>query len=366
MDPPYNTGTDGFVYPDNFKFNSKELSAKIGISEEEANRIIDLAGKSTHSAWLTFMYPRLLLARDLLENEGIIFISIDDNEQANLRLICDEIFGEENFVGCFSRATGTTTGQDANKVGSSLDYCLAYSKTNLFDLGGIPLSEQDSKRFNKIDEKGSYSILQLRKTGNEDRKEDRETMFFPIEAPDGSEVYPFGPENYLSRWRMSNDSYLELVEKEMIHWEYKERPELIVDGYKRSNWTPYVKYYLEGRTKQISNLLIGTEGNKKASIHLKNLFGAKDVFTNPKPIEFIEILLQISQSENSIVLDFFSGSSTTAEAVLKLNAEKNSHIKYIMVQLPEQIDENKPAYKLGYKTIDEVGSARIEKAAKKN
>lgn len=365
IDPPYNTGSDGFVYPDNFKFTAEDLAEKIGITEEEADRILNLEGKSSHAAWLTFMYPRLLLARDLLADDGVIFISIDDNEQANLKLMCDEIFGEENFVGCISRSTGTTTGQDANKVGSSLDYCLSYSKTSLFDLGGIPLSEQDAKRFNRKDEKGDFSILQLRKTGNEDRKEDRETMFFPINAPDGSEVYPFGPENYLSRWRMSNDSYRELLEEDMIYWEYEEKPELTIDCYKRSNWTPYVKYYLEGRTKQISNLLTGIEGNKKASIHLKNLFGFKDAFTNPKPIEFLEILIQISQSENSIVLDFFSGSSTTAETVLKLNAKYKYNIKYILVQLPETIPTNKPAYKAGYRTVDEIGRDRIERAATK-
>ena len=365
IDPPYNTGSDGFVYPDNFQFKSEELSQRIGITEEEAQRILDLEGKSTHSAWLTFIYPRLVLARDLLSDEGVIFISIDDNEQANLKLVCDEIFGEENFVGCFSRATGTTTGQDAHKVGSSLDYCIAYSKTNTFDLGGIPLSENDAKRFNREDKRGKFSILQLRKTGNEDRKEDRETMFFPIKAPDGAEVYPFGPEEYLSRWRMSRDSYEELLKNDMIYWEYDEKPDLVIDGYKRSNWTPYVKYYLEGRTKQISNLLTDIEGNKKASIHLKKLFGVKDVFTNPKPVEFLKILIQISQSENSIVLDFFSGSSTTAEAVIELNAKQQRNTKYIMVQIPEIIDKSKPAYKLGFRTIDQVGRARIEKASQK-
>lgn len=379
IDPPYNTGSDGFVYPDNFKFDSATLSNKMGIDEEEAERIIDIRGKSTHSAWLTFMYTRLVLARELLSDDGVIFISIDDNEQSNLKLICDEIFGEENFVGCISRTTGTTTGQDGNKIGSSLDYCLSYSKTNQYILKGVDLDDIDLKRFNREDSRGKYSQLQLRKTGNEDRKEDREKMFYPIDAPDGTKVYPFGPTNYLSRWRISEKSYNELIEQDLIVWEKKEisNPK-IIDGYKESPWKPYLKYYLEGRTKQVSNLLENygggllvdfngdkIDGNKKASLELKNLFEIGNIFSNPKPTQFIEILMKISDTPNFIILDFFSGSATTAHAVMKLNAEDGGNRKYILVQLPEEIEESKPAFKAGYKTIDEIGRERIRLAAKK-
>ena len=379
IDPPYNTGSDGFVYPDSFQFDSVTLSNKMGIDEEEAERIIDMRGKSTHSAWLTFMYSRLILARELLSDDGVIFISIDDNEQSNLKLICDEIFGEENFVGCISRTTGTTTGQDGNKIGSSLDYCLSYSKTNQYILKGVELDDIDLKRFNREDSRGKYSQLQLRKTGNEDRKEDREKMFYPIVAPDGTKVYPFGPTDYLSRWRIGKKSYDELIEQDLIVWEKKEisNPK-IIEGYKESPWKPYLKYYLEGRTKQVSNLLENygggllvdfngdkIDGNKKASLELKNLFEVGNIFSNPKPTQFIEILMKISDTPNFIILDFFSGSATTAHAVMKLNAEDSGNRKYILVQLPEEIEESKPAFKAGYKTIDEIGRKRISLAAQK-
>ena len=325
------------------------------------------------------MYSRLILARELLSDDGVIFISIDDNEQSNLKLICDEIFGEENFVGCISRTTGTTTGQDGNKIGSSLDYCLSYSKTNQYILKGVELDDIDLKRFNREDSRGKYSQLQLRKTGNEDRKEDREKMFYPIVAPDGTKVYPFGPTDYLSRWRIGKKSYDELIEQDLIVWEKKEisNPK-IIEGYKESPWKPYLKYYLEGRTKQVSNLLENygggllvdfngdkIDGNKKASLELKNLFEVGNIFSNPKPTQFIEILMKISDTPNFIILDFFSGSATTAHAVMKLNAEDSGNRKYILVQLPEEIEESKPAFKAGYKTIDEIGRKRISLAAQK-
>lgn len=160
----------------------------------------------------------------------------------------------------------TTTGHDANKIGSSLDYCLVYRKTNLFNLKRIPLRGTDLKRFNLEDEKTKYSILQLRKTGNEDRP----NMFYPIIAANGEEIYPFGPNKYLSRCRLSKDSFCEL--NDMIEWKENQNYENIeIDGYQNSKWIPYVKYYLEGRTKQFSNLWLDIEVNKKASIDLKNI-----------------------------------------------------------------------------------------------
>lgn len=276
------------------------------------------------------MSKRLEIAKNLLSKDGVIFISIDDNEQAQLKLLCDGIFDNNNFVGCICRATGTTTGQDANKIGSSLDYCLVYSRTNNFELKGIPLSEKDLKRFKEKDEKGLYSTLQLRKTGNEDRREDRPNMFYSVIAPDGSEVYPFGPSNYLSRWRVSKESFNELLANNMIIWKNNHINEkIIIDGYEKSAWVPYVKYYAEGRTKQVSNLFIDLEGNKKASIDLKNVIG-NNKFSYPKPIEFIKILLQIGSNKDSTILDFFAGSGTTGHAVAQLNKEDGGNRRYIL------------------------------------
>ena len=367
IDPPYNTGND-FVYKDDFKDNIENYLEITGQKDEEGNKTTTNteANGRYHSNWLNMMYPRLKLARNLLKDDGVIFISIDDNEVDNLRKMCDEIFGESNFVGCISRATGTTTGQDANKIGSSIDYCIVYSKTAEFDLMGLPLDENDIKRFNESDEKGRYSTLQLRKTGNSDRREDRPNMFYPVIAPDGSKVYPFGPTEYLSRWRVGKDSFDKLLGENMIVWKKNKLEKAIKIGeYQQSQWVPYVKYYLEGRTKQVSNLFQNIEGNKKGSIVLKELLGEKGIFDNPKPIEFIKILIQIAMNKDGIVLDFFSGSGTTAHTIMKLNGEDNARRKFIVVQIPEKTDEKSTSYKAGYKNICEIGKERIRRAGDK-
>lgn len=367
IDPPYNTGHD-FVYEDDFAMSVNDFLYINGDFDEVGNRLFANSENSGrfHTDWLNMIYPRLKTAKDLLSPNGAIFISIDDNELENLTKICNEIFGEANFVGCICRATGTTTGQDANKIGSSCDYCLVYSKSNAFSLNGLDMDEKDLKRFNEVDEKGRFSTLQLRKTGNADTREERPNMFFPVIAPDGSEVYPFGPTGYLSRWRVSRESYAKLVADNMIVWKKTENFEPITtDSFTKSAWTPYVKYYLEGRTKQVSNLFQDIEGNKKASIVLKDLLGSKGIFDNPKPVEFLRILIQIATNADDYVLDFFSGSATTAHAVMQLNAEDGGHRKFIMVQLPEKTDEKSEAYKAGYKTICEIGKERIRRAGAK-
>lgn len=368
IDPPYNTGYDKFIYNDRFNLSKEKLIEVLDISEDEANRIYNMtnSNSNSHSAWLTFMYPRLYLGKQLLSKDGVIFISIDDNESSQLKLLCDNIFGEENFVGSISRATGTTTGQDANKIGSSLDYCLIYCKSELFTLNGVELSEKDKQRFNEKDEKGIFSILQLRKTGTSDRKEDRENMFYAITAPDGTEVYPFGPDNkYLSRWRVGKEKYLILEKNNMIVWKKNNKDRVKIGNYESSDWVPYVKYYLDGRTKKVSNLLQNIEGNKKGSLQLKELFGINNLFDNPKPLEFLSILINIGTEENDIILDFFGGSSSTAHSILKINSENNGNRKFIIIQLPELCDTKSEAHKNGYKTIDEIGQERIRRAAKK-
>lgn len=391
IDPPYNTGKD-FVYRDNFTQSKADFEDEIGLRDEEGNKLFkntDSNGRF-HSDWLSMMYERLLVARDLLKEDGVIFISIDDNEVHNLRKICDEVFGEGNFRGDIIRATGTTTGQEAKKVGSSYDYMLCYSKYEAFKLGGLPLVGKDLNRFNNNDNdgKGKYALLQLRKTGNADRKEDRENMFFPILAPDNTEVYPIGPTDYLSRWRVGKKSYENFLKDSLIVWkmnDFNEQQEdndeefeeeindsennekslvtLDILEYK-SNWKPYVKYYLSGRTKQVSNLWIDIDGNKKGSIELREIL-EKKVFDNPKPLGFLSRVISISCEKNDLVLDFFSGSATTAHAVMQLNAEDGGNRKFIMVQLPESTDEKSEAYKAGYKNICEIGKERIRRAGAK-
>lgn len=349
IDPPYNTGHD-FVYEDDFKAplaKYKEITSQTTKSNPET------MGRY-HTNWLNMMYPRLRLAANLLRDDGVIFISIDDNEVTNLRKLCDEVFGEENFVGCIARATGTTTGQDANKIGSSFDYLLCYRKSEEFSLQGVSLSEDDLNRFSETDEKGQYSCLQLRKTGNADKREDRPFMYYPVMDPNGQEVYPIGPTGYESRWRVAQNTYQSLLKNNMIIWKNNRDGKL----------TPYVKYYAEGRTKQVSNLWNDIDGNKKGSLELKDLLAYK-VFDNPKPTELLKKILQISITNSSIILDFFSGSATTAHAVMQLNAEDGGNRQFIMVQLPELTDEKSEAYKAGYKNICEIGKERIRRAGAK-
>lgn len=360
IDPPYNTGTDGFVYNDNFGFTADELSVKLSISVEKAQRILDLTrrGSASHSAWLMFMLPRLLLARDILSKDGVIFISIDDNEQGNLKLLCDDVFGEENFIGNIVRATGQTTGQDSGGLGSSFDYILVYSRIGDYELNGLELSEKDKLRFQGQDDNGFYAYDQLRKTGSNDKREDRPNLYYGIENPDGNLLYPTATAGYDSCWRVEKKSYENLVKNDMILWKKTKRNNEEV-------WWPYVKYYLDGRTKRPSPLWNDLEGNKKAARELRDLFDGKKVFDFPKPVDLLSRIIEIASDIDGIFLDFFGGSSTTAHAILKKNSEDGGCRRFILVQLQEKCAEDSEAFKSGYRTIDEIGQERIKRAAKK-
>ena len=360
IDPPYNTGSDGFVYNDKFNFTGEELSKRLDISIERAERILSMTrrGSASHAAWLTFMLPRLSFARDLLTDDGVIFISIDDNEQANLKKICDEVFGEECFIGNIVRPTGQTTGQDSSGLGSSFDYILVYSKKEEIELNGLELTEKDKLRFQSQDDVGFYAYDQLRKTGSNDKREDRPNMYYGIENPDGEILYPIASAGYESRWRVERKSYENLVKNNLIIWKKT----------KRNNgeiWWPYVKYYLDGRTKRPSPLWADLEGNKKAAREVRDLFDGKKVFDFPKPVDLLLRIVQIACDKNSIIVDFFSGSSTTAHAVMLKNLEDNSNRRYILIQLPEPCKPDSEAAKAGYQTIDDIGMDRIKRSAKK-
>ena len=358
IDPPYNTGND-FVYKDNFAKDKDEELFESGQKDELSQRLVvnpETSGRY-HSDWLSMMYPRLKLARNLLSDNGLIFISIDDNEQANLKRLCDEIFGENNFRGKISRATGTPSGQGYGILVNEVDYILVFSKSVNAALVGLEFTEEDCKIYDKEDEYGRYLTRSLRKTGGEDRREDRPTMYYEIKAPDGTPTFPISPSGYESRWRCGSETYKELQEKSLIEW-------VKVNESGADIWKVYQKFYLEGRTKQPSNLWQDIEGNKKATIDVKNLFGSK-VFDSPKPIQLIKQCIQISADDNSIILDFFSGSATTAHAVMQLNSEDSGNRKYILAQLPETTDESSEAYRAGFKNICEIGKERIRRAAKK-
>ena len=320
IDPPYNTGNEGWVYNDNV--NDPQIKKWLG-------EVVGKEGEdfSRHDKWLCMMYPRLRLLQKLLAEDGAIFISIDDNELYSLKFICDEIFGSSNFLGTIVRATGTTTGQDSDGLGKAFDYVVAYRKSIIFKVGGIELSEDDKKRYNLKDERGYFSILQLRRTGGEDRREDRPTMYFPIKAPDGTDVYPIGPGGYESRWRVGPETVAERIKNNELYFKKE-----------KGQWKVYYKYYLDERTKRPSNLWSDIDGNKKAQIEIKQLFG-KPIFETPKPVALIERILKIATDKDSIVLDSFAGSGTTAHAVLKMNKEDGGNRKFILIEMMDYADK---------------------------
>jgi len=351
IDPPYNTGKD-FVYTDNFTEEKKPYWEQTGVTENglKVDTNMEADGRY-HSNWLNMMYSRLLISRQLLKPSGVMIISIDDNEVHHLRKLCDEIFGEENFIGCIARATGTTTAQGTNSMGKSFDYLMMYAKTSDFQVGGISLTDKDVLRYNLEDDKGKFSILQLRRTGGEDRREDRPSMFFGIKAPDGTEIFPYGPTGYESRWRVGPKKFQEMLDDDLIYFKEEE-----------GKWTVYFKYYLEGRTKRPSNLWTDIEGNKKAQIEMKELFEEK-VFDTPKPTDLIKKIIQISTNgENEIILDFFAGSGTTGQSVLDYNKTEGNNHKFILIQIPEATDENSEAFKAGYRKISDITIERNKRA----
>lgn len=377
IDPPYNTGSDGFVYPDNFKFDSATLSNKMGIDEEEAERIIDMRGKSTHSAWLTFMYPRLVLARELLSDDGVIFISIDDNEHANLKLICDEIFGEENFINNFTWLNNLT-GRQISGIGAAKtnEPILVYSKskesasTFNIDITFAKKYMPDAyKGFNFTIEEDNYGKYKKGDTlYNHNRKFNEETRKNLVYSIYYDEINnSFHPEN-------SNLDKTNLIEilphknNDGIHkfhaWRWSkekvinEQYNLIAEKKSNGEYEIYTKNRNYNQTTLKDIITNISNGDNEIS----SLFETK-VFEYPKSTLLLSTLL--GTMDNSLILDFFSGSATTAHAVMKLNAEDGGNRKYILVQLPEKIEESKPAFKAGYKTIDEIGRERIKRASQK-
>ena len=380
IDPPYNTGGDGFVYKDNFNFTADELQKKLSIDETQAKRIIDLTKRNSasHSAWLLFMYSRLQLARDLLTNDGVIFISIDDNEQANLKLLCDDIFGEENFVEIFSWNKTSTPPALSTKSRKTIEYVLCYEKSkNNKRYYSEPLDGGDQPLLND-----GNNIAKL--------KFSKEKVFFKIK--DGK--YPKGKYariNLLNDIEIQNGLSLNDFELEArFKWQQKFLDEEIKngttfiiksekfairfqrtgdDGFKTPTNLIKDKYTSSLINKKENN--VGT--NETASSELEDLLGGK-YFDFPKPISLIKYLLDFIIGEDDIILDFFGGSGTTAHSVLELNKIDEGNRKFIIVQLPEELNLKKPQQKLAYDflasinrphTLDQIGIERIIRAAKK-
>lgn len=358
IDPPYNTGGD-FIYRDNFKVDSDEYDEQLGMYDEGEKKLFkntDSNGRF-HSDWCSMIFSRLMLARNLLTNDGVIFISIGDDELHNMRNMCDEAFGANSFVSLITRGTGTHTGVTNRAIVSEADYILVYAKNiEKIGLDGLPLEDKDIKIYDMEDESGRFLIRPLRRTGGENRREDRPNMYFPIEAPDGTYVYPIGPSGYESRWICNPKGYEYFKKEGRIFWKKDDL----------GKWTVYQKFYLENKKKAVSNVWSELEGNKKATRELRNIFSDfETAFDFPKPVGLIKQIAKLLTDTSAICLDFFSGSATTAHAVMQLNAEDGGHRKFIMVQLPEKTDEKSEAYKAGYKNICEIGKERIRRAGAK-
>lgn len=349
IDPPYNTGKD-FVYKDNFTKDKEEELLDSGQKDEYGQRLMvnpESSGRY-HSDWLTMMYPRLKLARNLLTEDGVIFISIDDNEMHNLRKICDEIFGEVNFIGNVTWKHTQQSKNDERFFSRQSNYNIIYArntgKTKNFRFNR---TELDNKSYSNPDN----DIKGLWRSGDIRSPNLRETLKYTITAPNGSIIQP--PDN---GWRWSKETLSEKMNS----------GEII---FKKDNSGIIRKIYLseqEGRTPE--NLWDGNEfgTTRIANSELKLLFGENVPFDTPKPSGLIKKMMELfGQKNNDIILDFFSGSATTAQAVMRLNAEDEGSRNYIMVQLPESTDEKSDAFKAGYKNICEIGKERIRRAANK-
>lgn len=350
IDPPYNTGND-FVYEDDF---ADPLARYKEVTQQTTKSNPETMGRY-HTKWLNMMYPRLRLAANLLRDDGVIFISIADHELINLRKLCDEVFGEENYIGSFIWRKKDGGGQAKEHFVIEHEYIVVYQKSDQF-IWKDKVEKRSLKEYNKSDEKGIFKATKLAKWGNTARREDRPSMYFPIKSPDGKDVFPIAPDGGDGRWRVGKPKMEELINSELIHWENR-------DG----KWIPYEKEYFANQEKisKQRSILYNVANTGDGTNILTELFGKKDIFENPKPIELINIFIESATDNDSIILDFFSGSATTAHAVMQLNAEDGGNRQFIMVQLPEVCDEKSEAYKAGYQNICEIGKERIRRAGKK-
>lgn len=372
IDPPYNTGND-FVYNDDFAVSSEDWrrAAASRDLDEDGNQTVDPMVRNTeangrfHTDWLNMIYPRLKIARDLLADDGVIFISIDDNEVENLKKVCSEVFGEKNFVSIINWK-GRGGRQDSKYFAVLHEYIICYAK----NLGNFSAGEEikEGDVYPKYDEvaKRNYKTQLLRKWGSNSLRENRPNLYYPITAPDGSDVYP-------TIYNESKDCALGFV-RIQGRWRHGASTlgKIIADGrveFQKNKWNEWVAYEKIFEPKQ------GEENTKKFTTWvddisngtdtLKKLFG-KPPFDYAKSPELLELFLRMADIDgDDIVLDFFSGSATTAHAVMKLNAEDGGKRKFIMVQLPEVTDEKSEARKAGYETICEIGEERIRRAGKK-
>lgn len=360
IDPPYNTGNEGWVYNDNVNDPriKKWLGEVVGKEGEDLSR---------HDKWLCMMYPRLRLLQRLLSPRGVIFISIDDNEVNNLRLICDEIFGASNHIGCVSVGNNQKGRSDAKYFATAHEYLLVYRKTNLLELGGFEPGEHITSRYRRSDEDGRlWREIDLRKTGNNSRREDRPNMFFPIywdeksqsisleKLPETIEIFPMIAPGEEGRWRWGFDSVLQ--KKDQLFARYMPA---------KKQWSVFEKDYLDSRAAVTPTTLWLDKAvnSERGSEVLADIFGKRGVFEYPKPVGYLEMIFKLLIPENAVILDSFAGTGTTAHAVLNLNSRDGQNRKFILIELgdharditSERVQKVIQGYGSGKKKCDGTG-----------
>lgn len=367
IDPPYNTGHD-FVYEDDFK---DPLERYLEVTSQATKSNPETMGRF-HTAWLNMMYPRLRLAANLLRDDGVIFISIDDNEVHNLRKLCDEVFGEENFIAQISLLCNPKGRSQDKYVANCHEFILCYSKSVLTK-GSVSIkkTEDDIKNDYPLeDEGGFYRELELRNTHRDFGKHNRPNLYYPFYVygdgkvsitpiSQGVSIYPKWDDGFAGCWTWGKDKAIENIA-------------LLIAKKVNNSWKIYRKAYAtqdgEAVKKQLKSIWIDKQFHtEKGQAIFNSLFETKEkIFQSPKSIEFILELAKMSQAtDNDIILDFFSGSATTAHAVMQLNKEDGGNRRFICVQIPELCDEKSEAYKAGYKNICEIGKERIRRAGAK-
>lgn len=350
IDPPYNTGND-FIYKDNTTHTQYEEDSQMGMFDDDDNHLfknIDTNGRF-HSDWCSMMYTRLRIARNFLTDNGAIFISIDDHENDNIKKLCNEVFGEHNFVACVVWQRNYAPISLKKFFSESHEYCFVYAKNiNSFEMNLLPRTEKQNKDYTNPDNdpRGVWKV------GNLTVGPAVEKQVYEITGPTGKKFLP--PSGYC--WRFTQERFAELRKDNRIWFGS--------DG----NGSPVPKLFLTEVQNGVTPMTLWTFDeaghNQIATRELRDIFG-KSIFTSPKPTKYILRYLQIGSNADDIILDFFSGSATTAHAVMQLNAEDGGHRKFIMVQLPEPCDEKSEAYKAGYKNICEIGKERIRRAGDK-
>ncbi|MDY0220048.1 MAG: site-specific DNA-methyltransferase [Desulfobacterium sp.] len=354
IDPPYNTGKE-FIYPDNYKDNLNTYLRYTGQIDDEGYKFSSNSEQSGryHTNWLNMMYPRLKLARNLLQDDGVIFISIDDNEQSNLKKICDEIFGEDNFIANFIWEKRTNR-ENRKQISTRHDYILCYCRDISLEENAIkllPMNEEALSRYTNSDNdpRGRWKSDPATAQAGHGTK----NQFYTFIAPNGKE-------HHLQSGRcwLYTKEVMDLAVKEDCIW-------LGRDG----NGVPRIKTYLNAKDRGLTPETVWFAKDvfttEKAKIALKGLFAGNAVFETPKPVELLSRCLDLSSGKNDIVLDFFAGSAPTAHAVMKQNKEDYGNRKFIMVQLPEPCEKNSEAIKASYKTIADIGKERIRRAGEK-